>query len=248
VTTPAWYVIPSPRWWARWLNALHFPYTAWHLSYPVLGAMLAETVNWAVLGWTVLAFFLGMGVAAHCADLLNGDPLKLGLRRRHLEVVAVAAVLAAVGIGVWQLWAGNVPQAVALAIPVGALLSSGYGKEWPGLHGDRQFATWWAVFPLMVGYFSQGVALCPALGPALTFALASAYAQRVLSTRARFLRRRVGKAMVSLEAWHEEHQEYLYGRPEFKPWLLAPLDQALMWLSLMMVSLAAGLVVFRLFG
>ena len=63
MTTAAWYVVPSKRPWARWFNTLHWPYTLWHLSYVAIGAALADQVNWALLGWTMVAFFLGMGVA-----------------------------------------------------------------------------------------------------------------------------------------------------------------------------------------
>ena len=71
-TTTAWYILDSQRWWARWLNVLHLPYTGWHLSYVVIGASLADTISWTLLGWTLLAFFLGMGIASHCFDLLQG--------------------------------------------------------------------------------------------------------------------------------------------------------------------------------
>lgn len=247
MTATAWYILKSQNPLARWFNVLHWPFSLWHLSYVVMGAALAVDLDWALLGWTLLAFFLGMGVAAHCADLLNGDPLKLGLRRRHLEVVAVASVLAAVGIGVWQVWAGNAPQAVALAIPVGALLSIGYGKEWPGLHGDWQFAAWWAVFPLLVGGFAQGVTFHPALVPQVVFAFATAYAQRVLSTRSRFLRRQVGIAEAKMFKPREDALIHLHSI-EGKDWLLAPLDGALWWMTVMMVSLAAGLLARNVWG
>jgi hypothetical protein len=250
VSAAAWYVIESPRWWARWFNVLHWPYTAWHLSYPALGAMMAESINWAVLGWTVLAFFLGMGVAGHCLDLIKGDPLRLGLNPRALGIVGGSALGLAASIGFWQWALGNIPTWLYQAIPIGLVLVVGYNLEVPGFHGDWRFAAWWAGFPLLVGYFAQEIALTPALGPVLTFVMASAYAQRVLSTRARYLRRRVAMARVYLLVEGTPIGAVQAGQvpEEGKDWLLAPLDRALMWLTLMMVSLAAGLVVFRLFG
>lgn len=239
MTTTAWYIIPSQSLWARWFNILHWPYTLWHLSYVALGAGLAAELSWPLLGWTLLAFFLGMGVAAHCYDLLKGDPLRLSLPKTHLFFVGYGALLAAMAIGLWQVTAGNVPIWLVIAIPVGFVLAMGYGLEWPGLHGDWQFAAWWAVFPLLVGYFAQGIAFHPALIPALGFGFTSAYAQRVLSSRARYLRRKVGHVKTFLEM--DDGQVAQAG----KDWELEPLDGALAFLSVAMVALAGALVLWR---
>jgi hypothetical protein len=242
VATAAWYIIPSRNIAARWVNILHWPYTAWHLSYAALGAGLAARLDWALLGWTVLAFFLGMGVAAHCFDLVRGDPLRLGLNPRHLYLAGGLTLGAAAMIGVWQWLAGNIPFWLWVAIPAGVVLAGGYNLEWPGLHGDWQFAAWWAVFPFLVGYFAQGIEFHPALIPLSLFAFCTAFAQRVLSTRVRNLRRKVRAATVSLETWHQGQREWLFGRLELKPWLLEADEKALAWLSVAMVSLAAGTV------
>lgn len=246
MTTTAWYIIRSDSSWARWVNLLHLPYLIWHLSYPALGAALAAELNGPVLAWTVLAFFLGMGVGAHCFDLLQGDPLRLGLPRWQLWSVGLGFVGAAAGVGAGQIAAGNVPVAVAAALPVGVLLALGYSLEWKGLHGDWQFSAWWGLFPFLVGYFAQGIDFTPALILGGAFAVLSTRAQRVLSTRARYLRREVQGATVALQNhWHEGMGEWLWGAEELKPWLLAPLDQGLMWFSLAMPGLAAMAVLWR---
>lgn len=249
MTTTAWYIIPSNSAWARWVNILHWPYTGWHLSYPALGAALAAELNGPVLAWTLLAFFLGMGVGAHCFDLLKGDPLRLELPRPQLWSVGLAFVGAAAGVGAWQISAGNVPVAVAIALPAGVLLAAGYSLEWPGLHGDWQFSAWWGLFPFLVGYFAQGIDFTPALILGGAFTLLSTRAQRVISTRARFLRRQVQDATVSLQVWHEPERGYFWGPGgyELKPWLLEPLDQGLMWFSLAMPALAGMLILWRHF-
>ncbi len=46
--------------WRDYLTLLHLPYTAWHLSYVVVGGCLAATVSWGRLGLTVLAFLLAL--------------------------------------------------------------------------------------------------------------------------------------------------------------------------------------------
>lgn len=250
MTTTAWYILPSKRRWARWVNVLHLPYSAWHLSYVVIGAMLAETISWPLLGWTVLAFFLGMGVAAHCFDLIEGDPLKLEISKRHLVVVGLTSILAAMGIGAWQIEIGNVPYALWPVVFIGLFLAVGYNLEWPGMHGDWQFATWWAVFPLLVSYFAQGSGFHPAIILVAGFASSSAMAQRVLSTRARFLRRHVENADCRLYGpYDQELNTHPWdGVIRTKIWLLSPLDLALQYLNGMMVALAVGLVLYRLWG
>lgn len=248
MTGAAWYVVQSSHPAARWLNVLHWPYSAWHLSYAIIGACLAREVSWHLLGWTVLAFFLGMGLAAHCFDLLRGDPLRLALPRRLLMVVGAAALAGAAGIGLWQWAAGHVPFWLWVALPVGVLLAAGYGLEWPGLHGDWQFAAWWAGFPLLVGYFAQGVAFHPALLAALAFSLATATAQRVLSTRARYLRRKVVAVFGTFAFPDPDEPEFhvVESEPQnLTEFMLQPLDAGLKWLTLAMVTLAGGLVAWR---
>lgn len=240
MTAAAWYIIPSKKIWARWFNTLHWPYTLWHLSYVVIGASLADQLDWALLGWTALAFFLGMGVAAHCYDLLQGDPLRLGIKPRYLGIVGALALTGAVAIGLVQISLGNVSVWLLEAVAIGILLVLGYNLEWPGLHGDWQFAAGWAVFPFLVGYFAQGIDFGPAVAALGIFLFLTALVQRILSTRVRYLRRQVGKATVTLETWHEGQQEWLFGAMELKPWLLAPDEKALAWLSAAMALLAVS--------
>ena len=90
----------SPGGWRDVVTILHPPYTAWHLSYVALGAAVAPEFHavrlWAALG----AFFLGVGIAAHALDELNGHPLGTRLSDRTLAVLAGVALAGAVGIGI----------------------------------------------------------------------------------------------------------------------------------------------------
>src|SRR5436853_7114872 len=70
---PAFYA--SPRGAAGdWWTVLHPPYTAWHLSYVVIGAALAPTMDGSRLAASLIAFFAAVGVAAHQLDELHGPP------------------------------------------------------------------------------------------------------------------------------------------------------------------------------
>src|SRR5205814_465749 len=71
---PAFYAA-RPGGWREWWTILHPPYTAWHLSYVVIGATLAPRTDGGRLTVTALAFFLAVGVAAHALDELHGRPL-----------------------------------------------------------------------------------------------------------------------------------------------------------------------------
>src|SRR5580704_15111424 len=71
---PAFYAA-RPGGWRDWWTLLHPPYTAWHLSYVVIGACLAPHVSLSILFGTLLAFFFAVGLAAHALDELHGRPL-----------------------------------------------------------------------------------------------------------------------------------------------------------------------------
>ena len=75
---PAYYAAGPGRW-RDWWTLLHPPYTAWHLSYAVIGAALAPRVLVSNLIATVLAFFLAVGLAAHALDELRGRPLRTAI-------------------------------------------------------------------------------------------------------------------------------------------------------------------------
>src|SRR4029079_8082194 len=96
VSTP----LPPPAFYASrrgaagdWWTILHPPYTAWHMSYVVIGAALASRTAAATLAATLLAFFAAVAVAAHTLDELHGRPLGTRLSDRTL-IVASAAGLA----------------------------------------------------------------------------------------------------------------------------------------------------------
>src|SRR6202140_4800370 len=72
---PAFYAL-RPGGWRDYVTVLHLPYTAWNLSYVALGAALAPHFHTDRMLWTMAAFALALGVAAHVLDELNGRPLR----------------------------------------------------------------------------------------------------------------------------------------------------------------------------
>jgi hypothetical protein len=236
---PAFYAA-APGGWRDWWTLLHPPYTAWHLSYVVIGACLAPRVQVSRLVITVVAFLLAVGVGAHALDELHGRPLRTRIPRSALLVSGIGGVVAAVGLGV----AGVVQVGWGLApwVVLGPVLVIAYNAEPFGgrLHTGAIFAAGWGAFPVLTAYVAQTgrLALAPILGAAACYAVS--VAQRTLSTPARTLRRRViqvsGTVTLATGAVHSIDRETL----------LRPLEEALRALSWGMVVLATALAVARL--
>ena len=176
------------------LTVLHVPYTAWHLSYVVIGAALAPHIDWIRFAGTLVAFFGGTGLAAHALDEWKDRPLRTRLSDRLLfSVTAVGFALAtgAVIVGVWLF----TPWVIVWAV-VGAVLATSYALEWfrGTLHSDLGFALLWGGFPVIVGYWVQADGISAAAAGVALAAVILSLVQRSLSTSARFVRRRTNDA------------------------------------------------------
>ena len=236
---PAYYAA-SPGGWRDWWTLLHPPYTAWHLSYVVIGAALAPRVSLTTLLATLIAFFLAVGLAAHALDELNGRPLQTRIPASALVTVTVAGLAGAVALG-----AAGVARAGWLLVPfmiVGTVLVVAYNAELFGgiIHTDLGFAAAWGAFPVLTAYTAQTgrLALAPVLAAAAALALSAA--QRKLSTPARTLRRR----SVRVEGTITLADGQATGIDQRA--LLAPLEGALRAMSWGLVLLAASLATARL--
>ena len=237
---PAFYALRSGGW-RDLITLLHPPYTAWHLSYVVLGAAAAPGVIHADrLLATLGAFFLAVGISAHALDELNGHPLRTQLGARVLIALATVGLLGALAIG--TVGAVVVSPLLVPLIVIGALLVPAYNLELVGgrFHSDHWFALAWGAFPAFTGYFAQTLQVRPAglLVAAACYLLS--LAQRRLSTPVRELRRR------TVEVSGEQRLSDGTRIPLDRARLSAPLEGALsaMWLAL--VLLAVGLMVTRL--
>jgi hypothetical protein len=222
-----------------WWTMLHPPYTAWHLSYVVVGSCLVGPVDTGRLIATLIAFFLAVGIGAHALDELHGRPLRTAIPTPALIAAAVvgvggAAILGLIGIS-------RVGVFLTVFIVVGVVLAIGYNLELFGglLHNDVVFAASWGAFPVLTGYFAQHERITVAAGAAAGFAFFAARAQRHLSTAARSLRRKTSAVHGSIVGTDRTTT------PIDRVMLLAPLENALRALSWAMVVLAVALVVAR---
>jgi hypothetical protein len=236
---PAYYAA-RPGGWRDWWTLLHPPYTAWHLSYVVIGACLAPSVDFTRLLATVLAFLAAVGIGAHALDELHGRPLSTQIPSWALVAAAAVGVAAAVGLGV-----AGVAKVGAILVPfivIGPLLVVAYNAELFGgiVHTDIGFALAWGSFPVLVGYVAQAGGLGFAAGAGAAAAGALSLAQRTLSTPARDLRRRVRTVEGTFILTDGRTQ------PLDEIILRAPLERALRAMTWGHVSLAAALVMARL--
>src|SRR5262245_56238139 len=151
---PAFYAL-RPGGWRDYVTLLHLPYTAWHLPYVVVGACLVTRVDWGVLGLTVLAFALAMGVGAHALDELAGRPLRTQIPSSVLMTLAIGSVAAASAIGVAVALGRNLW--ILPLIAIGVVLVPAYNLELLGgrVHTDLGFALAWGAFPVVTAYVAQ---------------------------------------------------------------------------------------------
>lgn len=190
---PAFYAL-RPGGWRDYLTLLHPPYTIWHLSYVAIGGALAPQMKWGVLGWTVLAFLLALGVGAHALDELSGRPLQTQIRGSLLTVLAVVSIGAACAIGV--VVAAQSTWWLVAFVGAGAFLVVAYNLELFGgaFHSDLWFGLAWGAFPVLTAYFASARTLRGEAFAAAAFAVFASLAQRTLSTQVRVARRRAGDA------------------------------------------------------
>ena len=187
---PAFYALTSGGW-RDYFTLLHAPYTLWHLSYVVLGAALASEVRIDRLIGTLVAFFLALGIGAHALDEVNGHPLRTRIPDPILRALALLGIGGAVALGVAAATTVVGPGLYAF-IAAGLVLALFYPLELAGgkLHSDLWFAIAWGAFPVLTACYVSGGSLTAAAVVGAAYAIALSYAQRVLSTWVRLLRRR----------------------------------------------------------
>jgi hypothetical protein len=219
---PAFYALRTGGW-RDYVTVLHLPYTAWNLSYVALGAALAPHFRTDRMVWTMAAFGLALGVAAHALDELNGRPLKTRIPSKGLVALAAASLAGACAIGVWAATAWS--YGLLAFVAVGAVAVPAYNLEWFGgaVHNAWGLALSWAALPILTAYFAEAATLRAPAILAAGFGTAMILVQRTLSTPVRHARRSLG----SLEG-------------------VEPMEQALRILPWANILLGAALVTARL--
>jgi hypothetical protein len=238
VPRPSFYAL-APGGWRDYVTLLHPPYTAWHLSFIVIGSALAPELEPSRLLPTLAAFFLALGIGAHALDELNGRPLRTQIPDPVLVALAVASIVGAVAVGIAG--AVTVDPWIGAFVAAGAFIVVAYNLELAGgrFHGDAWFALAWGAFPLMTGYFATTGRLDAVAVAGALFAFGLSRAQRLLSTPVRDVRRRVTRVEGSLERRDGSSE------PVTAELLLRGKEAALQTLALSTMALAIALVIMR---
>ena len=236
---PAFYAL-SPGAWRDYVTLLHLPYTVWHLSYGVLGAAAAPILHLDRVAWSLLAFFLSVGLAAHALDEYHGRPLKSGISNGRLLAIAAISLVGALLIGAYA--SLTIGMWMVPFVLFGGLIVPAYNLEWTGgrFHSDIAFGLAWGAFPALVGYWANAerLDLQAFLVSGACFALS--LAQRTLSSRVKIVRRNVSSVSGRIE--------FEDGRTEdiTASFLLAAPENALKLTGTAVALFASGMLLARL--
>jgi demethylmenaquinone methyltransferase / 2-methoxy-6-polyprenyl-1,4-benzoquinol methylase len=187
VATPTAFYALKPGGWRDYWTLVHPPYTAWHLSYVLLGAALAPVPDPRIVVGALAAFGLAVGIGAHAFDELRGRPLGTRIPAPILLALGISglAVATALGVAASTVLGGG----FLILVAIGVLLVAAYGFEIAPFHSDLGFALAWGAFPVIATAYAVGAPPISTAVAALGAALLS-LAQRRLSTPVRNLRRR----------------------------------------------------------
>ena len=233
-----------PGGWRDLVTVLHPPYTLWHVSNVALGAAAAAHIHAGRLAAAIAAFFLAVGVGAHCLDELHGRPLGTQLSRRTLVALAVGGLGGALAIGI----AGTIFVSPTLAplVLAGAFIAPAYNLEWfdGRFHTDFWLAASWGGFSAFTGWWVNSLGLHSVREAiAATAAVLGCFfltvVQRRLSTPVRELRRRT----LAIEGAQRLSDGTV--RQLDRASLTEPLDGALRGLSIAVPMLAVAAIALR---
>ena len=222
----------APGSWRDYWTLLHPPYTAWHLSYVVLGAALAPMPDPRIVLGSLVAFFLAVGVASHSFDELQGGPLGTRIPSSVLLAMGSLALLGATALGIVA--AAMLGPWFLVLVAIGAALVVSYGLEMPIVHSDVGFAIAWGGFPVIASAAANGAPLLATIVAAIGAALLS-LAQRRLSTPVRRVRRKAVEVSGSVRYRDGTVEQIdaarLIGAPES--------GLRLIWLAIAAISIGA---------
>ena len=113
------------------VGLLFLPYTGMVLSFAVLGAIVAPSVDPERLCAIVVIYALGLGIGAHALDALGSGGIKpwgAVFSRRQLVLIAAASLICAYAIAIYYM-ASAVPRLWTVAAAEGFFVFA-YNLEW----------------------------------------------------------------------------------------------------------------------
>jgi len=187
-----WYQSEGSKLAELW-TILHLPYTLMNLSFLTIGFGIAGVQRWDVFGWILLAYFLGLGIAAHSFDQLPcmGSNYIKHLTPKELWMFGLPALCAAVGIGVyWMIELGA--WHLLWIIPLQTFFVWAYpNSKFMGgfFHGDGFFAFSFGFIPVVTGFYINTLSLNSAILPWAWTAFMISLIEIILSRYVRTVRK-----------------------------------------------------------
>ncbi len=171
-----WYVPRfGPRRFRLFLGLTFLPYTFMNVSYVIIGSLLAPVVHLERAGGLALVYLLAVGVSAHALDAMAPNkPWGNFLSRRQLLTLALAALLPALGIGLFYALTYAPLLLVVGIFELFFLIAYNLELFNRLFHTDMWFALSWGFLPVVAGYVLQtdGVSLTALAGGLFGFTTA----------------------------------------------------------------------------
>lgn len=196
-----WYQAEGSKLAEMW-TILHLPYTLMNLSFLAIGFGIAGIQRWDVFGWILLAYFLGLGIAAHSFDQLPGmgsNYIK-HLTPKELWALGLSALCAAIIIeaywmielGTWHLlWLIPLQTFFVWAYPNSKFMKGFF-------HDDGWFAVSFGSITVMVGFYINTSSFNPMFIPWAVLAFIISLIEITLSRYVRTVRKNTPYAYLYL--------------------------------------------------
>ena len=212
------------------IGLLFLPYTGMVLSFSVIGSMLAHTIHWDRVLAIVVIYILGLGFGAHALDALGSKDLKPWgsvFTRVQLCFIAIISLSVAYLIAVYYMLR-YAPLLWIIAILEGFFVFA-YNLEWFAgkFHTDNWFAFSWGFLPVLAGFMMQTNRISiDSLVVAISMALLS-------------------KVEIKASRPYKELKRHLVFLEEEEKHLIEPYEAILKSISLGVILLGLGLMVWR---
>jgi hypothetical protein len=160
-TEGAWYARSGNK--VRELfTIIHLPYTSMVLSYLLVGAALSPTLHLDRVGWSLAAYFLGLGLSAHALNEIHARHWGVVLSENELKLLFTLPLIGAISIGVYGMYVlyhttlvrfAPLVLCVFICLEIFFVFAYNTGLYKGRFHGDASFAFSWAALPTLVSYY-----------------------------------------------------------------------------------------------
>jgi len=148
---------------------LHLPYTSMVLSYVLIGAALSPSIFADRLVYTLVAYFLGLGISAHALNELNARHWGVALTKIDLQISFLLPLLGALSIGIYgvnviyNVSNGNLllSSLLVLLIILETFFLLAYNLDVSNgrFHNDLAFGFSWAFLPFLTSYYVHSLTM-----------------------------------------------------------------------------------------